>query len=53
MSKMSAWLRNHEKEIFWIIIILLVSTTSFASGYLLASRNNRAPIIIEQPKLGL
>jgi hypothetical protein len=39
---------NYKKEIIFILIIFLVSTISFALGYLTAQELNRAPIIIQK-----
>lgn len=39
---------NHKKEIIFILILFLVSTISFALGYLLAEELNKAPIIIQK-----
>ncbi len=47
---MSIRFRIKEKQasiLFWLII-LLVATTSFALGYLMAWEGERAPIVVEQ-----
>ena len=41
-------LLQHRKEIILAIILFLVSTTSFALGYLAHRSQDRAPIIIEK-----
>ena len=47
-EKFKIFYENHKKEIIFIFIIFLVSTISFALGYLSARELNRAPIIIEK-----
>ncbi len=40
--------RKLKKEVVWFTIIFLVSTISFALGYLVAGEFNNPPIIIEK-----
>ncbi|MBI2035572.1 MAG: hypothetical protein HYT12_02720 [Candidatus Liptonbacteria bacterium] len=40
--------RKLKKEIVWFAIIFIVSTTSFALGFLVAGEFNSPPIIIEK-----
>jgi hypothetical protein len=47
-EKIKDFYLNHKKEIIFILIIFLVSTISFALGYLTAQELNRAPIIIQK-----
>jgi hypothetical protein len=49
-EKIKTFYENYKKEIIFILIIFLVSTISFALGYLSARELNRAPIIIEKTK---
>lgn len=41
------WL-THKKEIIFILILFLVSTISFALGYITAKEINTPPIIIQK-----
>ncbi|MEK7187397.1 MAG: hypothetical protein AAB691_00955 [Patescibacteria group bacterium] len=52
MSKMETWFGEHKRELILGLIIFLVATTSFAFGYLLAKRDGRAPIVVEQKMVG-
>ena len=45
---MSDWIKEHIRDIILFVLLFLVSTTSFAIGYLLAKENSRAPIVIEK-----
>lgn len=45
---MKDWLTENKKNITLFIIFFLVSTISFALGYLSAKENSRADIIIEK-----
>ena len=46
MARAKEWLLRYRKELIVALAIFLISTTSFALGYLTA-RDARAPIIIE------
>jgi hypothetical protein len=48
MSKLRQWLSAHKREIFFFVILFFVSTISFSFGYLLARKEGKVPIIIEQ-----
>lgn len=39
---------TYKKELLVVILLFLVSTTSFGVGYLTAKEFNRTPIIIEK-----
>jgi hypothetical protein len=47
MQKLKETVQRYRKELIIAFAVFLISTTSFAFGYL-AARNERAPIIIEQ-----
>jgi len=47
-EKISNWYRFYKKQILFILIIFLVSSTSFALGYLANREFNHAPIVIEK-----
>ena len=44
---MRDWLKTHQKELVFALIIFLVASISFALGYLANRELNRTPIIIE------
>lgn len=47
-NKIKEFWENHQKEIIFVLILFLVSTISFALGYLSAKEFNKAPIIIQK-----
>jgi len=47
-EKIKEFIEIHKKEIIFIIIIFLVSTISFAIGYLYAYEIRNTPIIIQK-----
>ncbi len=48
MSFLFAWIKHNPVTVRWILLVVLLSTTSFALGYTLANNNNHTPIIIEK-----
>ncbi|MEK9154966.1 MAG: hypothetical protein AAB596_02790 [Patescibacteria group bacterium] len=42
------WLKENEKNIMFVILLLLIAFLSFGLGYLANQEFNRAPIIIEK-----
>jgi hypothetical protein len=48
MSRFTDWLREHKKDVALAALMFLISTASFALGYLFAGETNRAPIVIER-----
>ena len=42
------WIKEKQAAILFWLIIILVATTSFAAGYLMAREGDRVPIIIDQ-----
>ncbi|MCX7589487.1 MAG: hypothetical protein RMK17_02520 [bacterium] len=47
-QKLREFWYNYKKEILFILILFLVSTISFALGYLSAKEFNKTPIIIQK-----
>ncbi len=47
-AKYKFWLQEHRKEVVLFALFFLVSTISFALGYLVAGETTRAPIVIQQ-----
>jgi len=48
IAKCKNWAIEHKKELLLFMLIFLVSSISFALGYLMARDQGRAPIIIER-----
>ena len=48
MEFLKNWIVFYKKEILFVAMIFLVSSTSFALGYLANREFNHAPIIIEK-----
>ena len=48
IPEISEWLKTHKREVVLFILFFLVSSISFALGYLAASDLKRVPIIIEK-----
>ncbi|MBI2075597.1 MAG: hypothetical protein HYT82_02935 [Candidatus Harrisonbacteria bacterium] len=44
----SQWVSAHKREVILTLLALLISTTSFAAGYLFARDTNQTPIVIEK-----
>ncbi len=44
---MGAWLVTHKREVVLVALAVLISTVSFASGYLLARDTQATPIMIK------
>ena len=42
------WVTLHRKEVIFALIIFLISSLSFAMGYLANREYSRAPIIVEK-----
>ncbi|KKR88912.1 MAG: hypothetical protein UU85_C0001G0101 [Candidatus Wolfebacteria bacterium GW2011_GWA2_42_10] len=50
-NEIKEWIKENQRNIFIILLIILIGTLSFGLGYLTnreLSKNNRAPIIIEK-----
>ena len=47
-STITAWFRSHRREVLLALLTVLISTASFASGYLFARDTQATPIIINQ-----
>ncbi len=47
-GKFGIWLSMHRKAVIFAVIIFLVSSLSFAAGYLANREINHAPIVIEK-----
>ncbi|MBI3114388.1 MAG: hypothetical protein HYZ07_00325 [Candidatus Harrisonbacteria bacterium] len=43
-----AWFDAHKRECILALLLFLVSTASFAAGYLFARDANQTPIVIEK-----
>lgn len=48
MENAKNWVNAHKREFLFALIIFLVSSLSFALGYLANREYSRAPIIIEK-----
>jgi hypothetical protein len=48
MARAKAWMVRYRKELIIAATVFLISTTSFAFGYLAARDMSNTPIIIEQ-----
>ncbi len=48
LRKLKEWLGRHQREIILFTLFFLISTISFALGYLAAREFNTPPIVIEQ-----
>jgi len=48
IERLKAWYYRYRKEIYFCLILFLVSTLSFALGYLANRELNYTPIIIEK-----
>jgi hypothetical protein len=48
IQRLKDWYFFHRKEVFFGAIIFLVSSLSFAAGYIANREFNHAPIIIEK-----
>ena len=46
--KWIVWLRMHKREVILFVLFFLISTTSFALGYLFAKETAQVPIVIEK-----
>ena len=46
------WIKNHEKELFLILGLILISIFSFEIGIIRGQKNVSKPIIIERPTEG-
>ncbi len=46
--KIKLWIESHKREIIIFVLFFLISTISFALGYLAANRGEHTPIIIEK-----
>ena len=46
--KIKLWFDSHKREVIIFVLFFLVSTISFALGYLAANRREHAPIIIQK-----
>lgn len=42
------WLQDHRKEVVLFALFFLVSTISFALGYIVAGETAQSPIIVEK-----
>ncbi len=42
------WIKNHHKDILLFLLLFLISSLSFALGYLVNREFNHAPIVIEK-----
>ena len=42
------WIKEHIRDIILFVLLFLVSTTSFAIGYLLAKEKGQVPIVFEK-----
>lgn len=45
---MGDWIKNHRKDILLFLLLLLISSLSFALGYLVNREFSHAPIVIEK-----
>ncbi|MDO8584765.1 MAG: hypothetical protein Q7R85_01435 [bacterium] len=45
---MNIWLAAHKREMILVTLVVLISTISFASGYLFARDAEKTPIVITQ-----
>jgi len=48
MEFLKNWFIFYKREVFFVLIIFLVGSTSFALGYLANREFNHAPIVIEK-----
>ena len=48
IAKCKNWIVEHWREVLIFALIFLVSTISFALGFLMAEERGRAPIVIEK-----
>jgi hypothetical protein len=49
LSDLKNFVNKNKTGIFWLLAIILVALASFGGGYLVASKNNQPPIIIQNP----
>ncbi len=48
MTQIQNWIIEHKRDVLIFALIFLVSSISFALGFLMAREAGRAPIVIEQ-----
>lgn len=48
MDRLLDWAREHKREIILFALLFLISTTSFALGYLFGRETSQTPIVIEK-----
>ncbi len=48
ITNLKTWFSEHKKDVLLFLLIFLISSLSFALGYLVNREFNHAPIVIEK-----